>query len=310
MKSTSSEKNINFFSKVVYALKLLHMRTKDDGSQSLIPWADINEYEIFLSNYVIDNKVSLEDHSILEIGYGARPWRLISMTSLGIDISGIDLDRPTYGVNPERLLQVLKKNGLERFLKSLVRGLLYDRADLKKLEKELKVLNKSLQLDESRMIVGSASDSKHFLPASFTFAFSEDVFEHIPPEILPQVIKNMKFWLKPGSIAIVRPHVYTGISGGHDPDLYPHKIMAQTFPPHKAWSHLLDSDFKVNTYLNKVRLPDYIQLFSKHFEILEIKQKYNQLGKQYLTPEIREKLIPFYTEEELLTNQVAFVLRA
>jgi SAM-dependent methyltransferase len=310
MRSASNEKNIGLVSRIRYALKLLQMRMQTGEKPQIIPWTDIHEYEYFLAKYSPNKKSKLVDNQVLEIGFGARPWRLISLASLGVDIKGIDLDRPTYGFSPKRLLQVLKENGVERFVKSLARGVLYDRADLRQLKAELKSQNKELVLAASRMVVGNAGETRHFAPDSFTFAFSEDVFEHIPPTVLPKVVENLKRWLKPGSIAVIRPHVFTGISGGHDPDLYPHKVVNQDIPQDRAWSHLLDPDFKVNTYLNKLRLADYINLFSEHFEILEMKQKYDQLGKEYLTPELREKLIPTYTEEELLTNQIAFVLRA
>ncbi|MDI9363504.1 MAG: hypothetical protein QM541_01035 [Flavobacterium sp.] len=54
---------------------------------------------------------------------------------------------------------------------------------------------------------------------------------------------------------------------------------------------------------------DYIELFSKDFEILETIDKYNNLGENYLTDNLKKELFNEFTEKELMTNQVAFVLK-
>jgi hypothetical protein len=311
MKTASSIRGIDLFSKVQYSFQLLKVRLDSDSEgQTLIPWSDIREYEYFLAKYDPGGSSKIQEHDVLEVGFGARPWRLFAMTSLGINIAGIDLDRPTYGCNPSRLIQVLKTNGFERFVKSFVRGVLFDLNDLRKLRKELNLVGKSLLIDETKMEVGNAAESFHFKPESFSFAFSEDVFEHIPPDVLPSVLANLKTWLKKDAICVIRPHIYTGITGGHDPAYYAYRVETHSIREDRAWAHLWDPEFKVNTYLNKLRLRDYYKLFSEHFDILEVKQKYHQLGKEYLNDSVLQKLNGEYSEEELLTNQVAFVLRA
>ena len=57
-----------------------------------------------------------------------------------------------------------------------------------------------------------------------------------------------------------------------------------------------------------IKLSDYRELFSKHFETLEEKVKRPDFGKEFLTPKIRQELSS-YSEEDLLTNQVLFVLK-
>lgn len=311
MKTASSIRGIDLLSKAYYSFQLLKIRLDNDSTgRTLIPWSDIQEYEHFLAKYDQSGANRLQEHSVLEVGFGARPWRLFALTSLGINIAGIDLDRPTYGWNPSRLIQVLQTNGFERFIKSFVRGVLFDANDLRKLEKELNSLGKNLVIDESKLTVGNAAETFHFEPESFSFAFSEDVFEHIPPDVLPAVLANLKTWLKKGAVCVIRPHIYTGITGGHDPAYYAYRVQSNSIRQDRAWAHLWDPEFKVNTYLNKLRLRDYYELFSEHFDILEVKQKYCQLGKEYLNDDVLQKLKGEYSEEELLTNQVAFVLRA
>ena len=308
MKSASSNKGITIPSRIFYSFKLFQIRLKNKQKR-IIPWQDIEEYESYLAKYMPIGQQKLTNHSVLEIGFGARPWRLFSMMSLGVDIKGIDLDQPTYGFNPKRLWRVLKTNGFERFIKSLVRGIFFDLSDIRSLKRELKKIDKTLRVDESRIIIGDVGDERHFQENSFTFAFSEDVFEHIPAAALPKVLVNIRKWLKAGSILLLRPHVYTGISGGHDPEFYHHKVKNNEAPADKAWRHLLNPHFKVNTFLNQLRIDSYVNLFSEHFEVLEIINKDPDLGKNYLTQELKDMLIGTFTLEELLTNQVAFILR-
>ncbi len=308
MKTASASKNIGFFETVSYWYSLLRMRLKNNPDLDIIPWNDFKEYDYFLNKYGTLGK-TLATNKVLEVGFGARPWRLMTLNSLGVDIHGIDLERPTYGFNIGRLYKVLINNGFERFLKSLIRGVLFDLNDLKKINSELEAKGKKLILDETRMKVGNACDRNHFEENKFTFVYSEDVLEHIPASELPKLIDNLSYWLKKDSILLLRPHIYTGISGGHDPDWYPHKVLQKSTPSQSAWGHLLDPNYKVNTYLNKLRLKDYLKLFEDKFDVIEIKQKYDNLGESYLTDELFAKLNLEYSREELLTNQVAFILR-
>jgi hypothetical protein len=140
--------------------------------------------------------------------------------------------------------------------------------------------------------------------------YFQKIFEHIPADILPAVVDNLYQWLQPGGLAVVGPHVYTGISGGHDPDYYPHRVMNGSAPKEYAWRHLWDPNFQVDTYLNKLGLDDYVRLFQEKFDILECTPKYAPIGESYLTDEIRNKLSSSYTDEQLFTNNVHFVLRS
>jgi hypothetical protein len=308
VRTASSNKGTNALEKLAYTFKLFRMRIAG-GHQTIGPWNDIDEYQSILQQYDDLHRSELTKHRVLEIGYGARPWRLLTLFSLGVDITGIDLDQPTYGFNIPRLLKVLRKNGFERFAKSFVRSLLFDRRDLKLLKVELRQRGKSLVICAEQLRVGNASENHHFAPNSFTFVYSEDVFEHIPASLLPDVVENMYHWMTPHAIALIRPHVFTGISGGHDPDFYPHKVQRKQIPPNRAWGHLWNSQFAVDTYLNKMRLSDYCALFEKRFDILALRQKYDRLGSEYLEC-VRDKLPCTYTDDELLTNQVALILKS
>src|SRR5947199_184480 len=51
--------------------------------------------------------------------------------------------------------------------------------------------------------------------ASFDLVFSEDVFEHLEPSTLQELTARIARWLGPNGIALIRPNVWTGITGGH-----------------------------------------------------------------------------------------------
>lgn len=309
MKSASSQQGISPLQKIVYLAKLLKMRLSG-GNADIGPWKNLEEYREVLARYGAGDCQTLERNRILEIGFGARPWRLLTMLSLGIDATGIDLDAPTLGASPTRLLEVLKRNGFERFAKSFVRGAIFDRRDLRKLDQELRTKGLKLDYDAARLVVGNAADPKSFQEHSFDFVFSEDVFEHIPEEQLRQVSRNIRKWLRPGGIALIRPHIYTGIAGGHDPDFYPHKVVAGESPRSKAWAHLWDKEFAVDTYLNRLRYQDYHSIFEAEFEILDVDYTSRMCGRDYLSPALKERIGSGYQEEELLMNQARFILKA
>jgi hypothetical protein len=66
--------------------------------------------------------------------------------------------------------------------------------------------------------------------------------------------------------------------------------------------------FNANTYLNCLSRADYREIFSRHFDILEEKVMHPNLGREWLTDEVRAEL-PQWSEEELLSNRVEFALR-
>jgi hypothetical protein len=226
---------------------------------------------------------------------------------MGIDAKGVDLDQPVLRGSPNEFMRILTKNGFERLLKSFVRFFLFDGRVRTKLVRELDKRGYGLTISDASFIVCDV-ENLELEEGSIDLIFSEDAFEHIPPETLIRLMPRMKEWLASGGLAIIRPCVYTGITGGHLMGWYTYDILHNTVGQRaEPWEHLRKKRFKANTYLNRFSLADYRKLFLKDFVILEEKVKYPGLGKEYLTPEIREDLKDF-SEEELLSNQVLFVL--
>ena len=247
---------------------------------------------------------------VIEIGYGARPNRLIWFFGQGVDITGIDLDQPILRGTPSEFLRVCRKNGWERAIKSVVRWFINERQLRRALLAELsRQRNRTVKLPPQCLAVGDAASedfwAKH---RGANYIFSEDVFEHIPPGALQRILSLMAASMDPDGVVYVKPMVFTGICGGHHLEWYPHTFDQPMDRRTEPWEHLRKDRHPANTYLNKLCLADYRKLFSTHFHILQETCARPNLGSQFMTPEIRQEL-SHYPDEELFSNGVVFLLR-
>jgi SAM-dependent methyltransferase len=274
-------------------------------------WLDavVAEYEEVYSS--VTHK-SLKEATIFEIGYGARPLRLIWLLSNGFNAWGVDLDKPTLSGNPSELLAIARNNGLQRFLKSTVRHYFFDRGELRALTNAIKQRGFShLRFDRERFIVGDAA--KFDMPADLSngvdFIYSEDVLEHIPREALAAALNRMADMLHPDGCALFRPLPFSSLSGGHLTDWYAHKAKTRSDPTEcetEPWEHLRKNRVQANTYLNKLRIQDYREMLSERFEIIRTEYVDSSIAERYLTDDIRAELSE-YSDEELTTQTVLFV---
>ncbi len=265
----------------------------------------VEEYRQLLDRYT---GKKLMQASLFDIGYGPRPYALLALIGLGIDARGIDMDAPVLRGRPSEFWRILKTNGLERAVKSAVIFFCFSAPKLRSLQRELRRRGGALVTPPGRLLVGDAGQLD--LPAgSLDLIVSEDVFEHISQPSLEAVVARMARWLKPDGLALVRPCIYTGLWGGHlaewcMTDLDDPRIVRRSQP----WDHLRQRQFRPNTYLNELSRADFRDLFRRHFEIQEETVRNTDLGRRFMTPEIRAEL-GRYPDEELFSNQVLFVLR-
>ena len=120
------------------------------------------------------------------------------------------------------------------------------------------------------------------LPKPIEFVFSEDVFEHIPSESLVRLLANLKRCMSADGVAVFRPNVFTGITGGHLTEWYGSAVEQRdprTTVRSEPWEHLRKKRFVANTYLNKLRLGEYREMISKEFEIREESRENPTLGQ-------------------------------
>ncbi len=252
--------------------------------------------------------VTLAEAVAFEIGFGARPHRQIVLQSMGIDVRGVDAEAPVVPGRPSQFVSMLRRNGAERAAKSLIRHVLFDRSEQRALERALLQRGLAPRLDPARLIVADARFVK-IEPGSLDLVISEDVFEHLQRDTLEHVVEAMARWLRPTGIALIRPNVFTGITGGHLIEWSRRAMRQRPRERHsEPWEHLRQRRFKPNTYLNELTRAAYRELFAVHFEILEERVTQPDLGRIYLDERAREELAD-WSDDELFSNQTLFVLR-
>jgi len=266
---------------------------------------DVDEYAALLQTYVGRN---LDGSRAFEIGFGARPLRLFALAACRVDVTGSDLDVPLLRCTPHEIAAIVRRNGMERAIKSILRFWIFDIAERRALRKALRERGRHLAIRPDRLHVGDAA-SMEIPPQSLDFIYSEDVFEHIPLESLRRLVPKMAGWLKPGGLALICPNVFPGIVGGHLADWFPN-VVTDTGRRRRSepWEHLRKRRFRPNTYLNELSRATYRELFTSCFEILEERVRHPDLGREYLIGETAAELVD-WPDDELFSNQTLFVLR-
>jgi SAM-dependent methyltransferase len=267
---------------------------------------DAAEYDRLLRAHA---DIGLDEAAVFEIGFGARPYRQMALQSMGVDVRGVDAEVPVLDGGPAELLGMLRRNGVERATKSLLRHVLFDRGERRALAATIRRHGYTPRLDSSRLIIGDAGELE--LPAaSVDLVFSEDVFEHIPRAALERLVPRMAAWLRPGGVALIRPNIFTGIVGGHLLEWSRASLReGERRRRSEPWEHLRKRRLAANTYLNELTRAQYRELFAGSFEILEERVAQPDLGRRYLDQAARDELAD-WSEEELFSNQTMFVLRS
>ena len=264
----------------------------------------VAEYDNYTRAYA---DKSIATCRVLEIGFGQRPYRLFGLHAVGADVVGCDLDQPV--LTARDLVVSLRVNGVERALKTAVRYLIFDLVENRRLGRFLSDMSRQpFDPPVEGLIVADAADPSFWRshPGPYDFIYSEDVFEHIPKDDVRVVVDGIAEHLSPEGIALIRPMIWTGIRGGHHVEYYGYR----GGPPPRVppWDHLRADQFPANTYLNRLTRRDYRAIFGEFLEIVEEREVEPGLGRELLTPELRNELSA-YDDHELLSNKVSFVLR-
>lgn len=286
---------------------LINHRRRQGERDGLGYLADIDEYDALLEAH---RGRDLRGAQVLEVGFGTRASRLAVLSAAGAAPIGVDMEVPLLDFKPATLRRIQRENGTERLAKSVARYLLFDRTARRRLRLALAQKYSGTTLEYGRIEVCDAAALK--LPdGSLDLVVSEDVFEHMTPESIARTLAGIRRWLKPGALALIRPNVFTGISGGHLAEWSVESVRDRPEEPRRSapWEHLRGRHFEPNTFLNELTLADYRRAFADGgFKILEERCRYPQLGASLLTPAVREELSE-WPDEELLSNQTMFVLR-
>lgn len=304
-RSNSSVPNVSLFEKVRYNAGLLLMRMRDGDPVAAINaiLQEVDEVRMIFEETTGKQAI---DSAVLEIGFGARPFRAFALSCVFGAVVAVDLDAPVLTVRDCR--RVFRTNGVERGLKSLARHLLFDGRLWKTFHQALKKKHEHYRPESAQFIVANAGSETFWVKLGNKpdLIFSSDVFEHIPFEDLEVLVRKTREHLAPGGIVITRPNVFTGISGGHDLEWYPHRVIGNT--SESAWGHLLEPHFRVNTFLNRLRRADFADIFKRcGFRIVHDRALLGRLGERHLTERRRHELRD-YSDYELFSNRVEFVL--
>lgn len=199
--------------------------------------------------------------SMLEIGPGQQLAQLAYFAAQN-DVVGIDSDVIPQRMNLRSCIAMVRQNGWLRTSKTVVRRMAgidgAMRAELM-LQLGLRAMPEMrvLQMDAGRMT---------FPVDHFDAVYSRAVFEHLPDPVA--VISEIRRVLKPGGVMFVRLHLFTSDSGCHDTRIFLGQRRALPF-----WAHLRPEharSVRSNTYLNKLRLADWIRIFESEMPGSEV----------------------------------------
>jgi ubiquinone/menaquinone biosynthesis C-methylase UbiE len=248
-----------------------------------------NAFFTDLVNYIGD----VNGKSILDVGCGKSFWLTLLLHNRGAQVTGIDTEVVKPGFSLEKYSNIIKKNGIERALRTLVWEQIFARPYYKKLEA---LSGKKLNFDGINLLATNSLTIE--LPDnSVDIVVSHEVFEHIAD--IPTMLDELRRVMKPDAMTYIYVHNYTSLSGGHHIAWkYPDREPSKKVPP---WDHLRDNRYSdIPSWLNKMREHEYRNEFEKRFEIIEWIST-EQEGKELLSKSIRQELSD-YSEHELLTK--------
>ncbi|MBI1182606.1 MAG: methyltransferase domain-containing protein [Alphaproteobacteria bacterium] len=253
---------------------------------------DVAEYEETFRHYT---GRSIRGARILDLGCGNRPIRLLMMQAMGWDVVGLDVQVPLLSLSA--LPEVVRRNGPLRAFKSLARYFLSAR-------RELAALRARHPWSAVPLVTADIADPLSWdAVGSIDLVVSEDVFEHLSD--VETAVEMMASALSVTGLALIRPNIFTGITGGH--------VLEWDYPLDRTgslepWDHLRRGRGRPNTYLNRLSRADFRAAFARWFDIVEERVLFPELGREYMTPELREE-VSHWSDEELFSNRVLFVLR-
>ena len=291
-KAPSTSPDLSLWQKVHQHAALMGQYSRRRPIDFSVLFDELREYQTTFERYTgrrLDNAI--------EIGYGQHPYRMLALHAFGVEVQGVDAEVSVFlRGRPADYWRVLRVNGIERFVKTAVRGVLFDPTARRVFADALHQQGFAFAgLPSEAFAVMDASD---FSPSrSADLVYSVNVFEHIEPRSLESVVAKMGNWLVKDGLAFIKPDIWTGFHGGHSID-----------SRGEPWEHLRRNRFPANTYLNRLTRADYRDLFARHFTILEEIDPPRGRAGEFLTPEIRTELSA-YTEQDLLDATPLFVLR-
>jgi SAM-dependent methyltransferase len=284
-------------SKLESGLAIFRAHRRGEFSNAPGSVSDYRELVGYLERYA---GVPVKGARVLDIGCGQTGTLSLLFRAEGAHVTGIDIEVPTLRMGLRTFAEVWHRNGAERAFKSLVRHLLFDSKFIRELGQEL---GRPVPIDGLDLQVMDASRME-FEDSTFDFVHSMAVFEHI--DDVRRAILELNRVLKPSGIAVITPHLFASLSGGHNLEwLWPDEQGSDKVDP---WDHLREKRHPANTFMNELRLSEYQSAFREIMEVVD--EQLIVEGAHYLTKELEAELTAAgYSREDLLTRTVTFFAR-
>ena len=259
-------------------------------------------YEFFcgLREFIRPRLGELEGLRVLDVGCGKMMWLTLLLHSAGAKVTGIDTEWVEPGFSLTKYWGLLRANGPERALRTLIWDGLYARSYYAALRRVCPFEVRFEGADARRM----SATELDFEDDTFDLVVSHEVFEHLPD--VDGALQELRRVMKPQGLTYIYTHNYTSISGGHHIAWkYPDTEPSKSVPP---WDHLRENLFPdIPSWINRWREHQYRQAFDRDFQVLDWIHTHRE-AEALLTPEIRSELGE-YSEEELLTKGFITVAR-
>lgn len=243
-------------------------------------------------------KKRVTECNILEVGCGQRFAVTLLLNTIGAKVIGIDADYIDPNFSFKKLLKIFKYNGFERFIKTLVRHIFYDKAYYKMISQQYGGALKFKNIDIRLMDICSTN----FDNDTFDCIFSNAVFEHLYD--VDKACREINRIIRSDGIIYISIDLFPSLSGGHNLEwAYPVMDLRRKVPP---WDHLRENLYPAHVFLNKFCECDYLDIFKKYFSIIDISYKYE--GDNYLNIKILDEL-KNYSKDELLKRNIKVLMK-
>lgn len=237
---------------------------------------------------------------VLEVGCGSEYPYVVLFHSEGVKVVGIDVaPLVRRDLRAGKYLELLRGQGAVTALRRLASDALFHVAFYRPLGRSAGLPIRHTGTPLVRMDAARCG----FANRSFDFVYSSACFEHLPD--VDATLAEIDRVLKPEGVAEIEIHLFASMTGGHQPELYDHRVPPAGFP---LWGHLLDPDWKASLFLNRWRERQFREAFAARFEVLD-RIVTSRHGHQYLTRDIETRLASQYSPEELSAESVLYVLR-
>lgn len=235
---------------------------------------------------------------MLDVGPGQLLTQLLYFARRN-RVTGIDTDVVVTGFSPQQYAAMLRRNGLQRVLKTMGRKALgVDRRHRQELLRQL-----GLRASPAVEIRIEPAEEMTFADASFDVVYALAVFQHLvrPEDVLTHMVRV----LRPGGILYLDFILYTSQTGSHDL-----RLLESGDSALPLWAHLRPQHSHgvvESAYLNRLRLPEWRAVFDRVIPGAELQGRQADPERVRAEAEALRRAgeLADYSLEELCTTKVA-----